>query len=65
MMLAIALSLVLLISTATLLYQYWTSALATDGRESSGSSFPDRPAHPSRIEARTRPDGGFRADTAA
>ena len=62
---AIALSLVLIVSTATLLYQYWTSALAVRDGESPGASFPARPTRPSRIDARPRPDSGFRADTAA
>lgn len=65
MTLAIALSLVLIVSTATLLYQYWTSALAGRDGDASGASFPARPTRPSRIDARPRPDGGFRADTAA
>ena len=62
---AIALSLVLIVSTATLLYQYWTSALANSDGESTGASFPSRPTRPSRIDARLRPDSTYRADTAA
>ncbi len=65
MTLAIALSLVLIVSTATLLYQYWTSALAAGNGESTAESFPARPRRPSRIGARPRADGGFRADNAA
>jgi hypothetical protein len=65
MALAIALSLVIIVSTATLLYQYWTSALATDDGEPAGSNFPARPRRPARIDARPRPEGGYRADTAA
>ena len=65
MTLAIALSLVLIVSTATLLYQYWTSALSAGDGESSGTTFPARPRRPSRIDARPRPESNFRADTAA
>jgi hypothetical protein len=65
MALAIALSLVIVVSTATLLYQYWTSALAADDGETARSRFPARPRRPARIDARSRPEGGFRADTAA
>ena len=62
---AIALSLVLIVSTATLLYQYWTAALAADDGESATGRFPSRPARPSRIDARQRPASGYRTDTAA
>ncbi len=62
---AIALSLVLIVSTATLLYQYWTSALAAGEGESTGANFPSRPTRPSRIDARPRPDSTYRTDTAA
>lgn len=63
---AIAISLVLIISTATLLYQYLTHVLAAEGRQSTaGVRFPARPARPSRIDARPLPHDDFRADTAA
>ena len=62
---AIALSLVLIVSTATLLYQYWTSAFTAGDGESTSASFPSLPARPSRIDARPRPDSTYRADTAA
>ena len=66
MMLAIALSLALIASTATLLYQYWTSALAADaGEPADGETFPARPKRPSQIDARQRPESGFHADNAA
>ncbi len=65
MTLAIAISLVLILSTATLLYQYWTSALASGDGESNPGAFPARPARPSRIDARPRSDNGYRTDTAA
>ncbi len=65
MTLAIALSLVLIVSTATLLYQYWTSALGAGDGEPAREIFPARPNRPSRIDARPRPDDGFRANTAA
>lgn len=65
MTLAIALSLVLIASTATLLYQFWTSALAAGDGDPVRETFPARPRRPSRIDVRPRPDDGFRADTAA
>lgn len=61
-MFAIAMSLVLLISTGLLLYQFWTGALlgddATAGDPASLRALSDEPARPA-------PSPGFRTDTAA
>jgi hypothetical protein len=61
-MFAIAMSLVLLTSTALLLYQFWTGALvgedAAAGDVASPRPLPDEPARPA-------PSPGFRTDTAA
>ncbi len=62
---AIAISLVLIASTATLLYQYWTAALAADDESPASTAFPARPVHPSRIDVHLRPDDVYRTDTAA
>ncbi len=53
-MFAVAMSLVLLISTTVLLYQFWTRAFVE--REAGATAthpFPARPARPARIEGRT------------
>lgn len=61
-MFAIAMSFVLLTSTALLLYQFWTGALLGDdaaaGDPASLRALPDEPAPPV-------PSAGLRADTAA
>lgn len=62
---AIAISLVLIVSTATLLYQYWTAALAADEESPASIDLPDRPVLPSRIDVRLRPDDVYRTDSAA
>ena len=63
---AIAISIVLLVSTAMLLHQFWTSALdAREGAEPAQDAFPTRPKHPSRIDTRPPAPPTYRADTAA
>jgi len=60
-MFAIAMSLVLLISAALLLYQFWTGALLGDDAAADDPplrALPDEPARPA-------PSPGFRTDTAA
>ena len=65
MALAIAISLVLIASTATLLYQYWTAALAAEEEPPASSDFPARPVLPSCVDVRLRPDDVYRTDSAA
>jgi hypothetical protein len=63
---AIAISIVLLVSTAMLLHQFWTAALdAREDGESITEAFPARPKHPARIDARPPAPPTYRADTAA
>lgn len=66
-MFAVAMSLVLLISTTVLLYQFWTRALVErEGGDTATHSFPPRPVRPARIEGRTpAPAPPFHVDHAA
>ena len=63
---AIAISVVLLFSTAMLLHQFWTAALAArEGGEHAPEAFTARPRRPSRIDGRPQTPPAYRADTAA
>ena len=63
---AIAISIVLLVSTAMLLHQFWTATLdAREGGEPAQDAFPARPKRPARIDARPPAPPTYRADTAA
>ena len=63
---AIAISIVLLVSTAMLLHQFWTAALdAREAGEDVPEAFPGRPKRPSRIDAHQPAPPTYRTDTAA
>jgi len=65
-MFAVAMSLVLFISTALLLYQFLTGALLDrEYHEAAARPFPMRPARPPRREGREPPASARRADHAA